>query len=176
MLLIICMLLNIINIKIKIINITINYFNFYIDILFRKVYYGHNKDGEKMKYKAPSKCPVCGEKLSITKLGCHKCSTSIEGNFVPCEFCSLPEEDLNFLKIFIKCRGSIKDVEKEMGISYPTVRSKLDAVIKSLGFEVSTKDAEKENEAKQAVKNEILDKLSKGELTAKEATEKIKNL
>jgi len=144
--------------------------------LYKEVYYGYNKDGEKMKYKAPSKCPVCGEKLSITKLGCHKCSTSIEGNFVPCEFCSLPEDDLNFLKIFIKCRGSIKDVEKEMGISYPTVRSKLDAVIKSLGFEVSVKDAEKENEAKKSAKNEILDKLSKGELTPKEATEKIKNL
>jgi hypothetical protein len=63
-----------------------------------------------------------------------------------------------------------------MGISYPTVRSKLDAVIKSLGFEVSPKGAEKENEGKKAAKAEIVDKLSKGELTPKEAIEKIKNL
>ncbi len=136
----------------------------------------YNKDGEKMKYKAPSKCPVCGEKLSITKLGCHKCSTSIEGVFEPCEFCRLPEEELSFLKIFIKCRGSIKDVEKEMGISYPTVRGKLDSLIRSLGYEVPTKETEKENEEKKAARNEILDKLSNGELTPKEATEKIKNL
>lgn len=129
-----------------------------------------------MKYKAPSKCPVCGEKLSITKLGCRKCSTFIEGSFEPCEFCSLPEDDLNFLKIFIKCRGSIKDVEKEMGISYPTVRGKLDALIKSLGLESSSKEAERENAEKKAIRDEILDKLSKGELTPKEATEKIKNL
>ncbi len=129
-----------------------------------------------MKYKAPSKCPVCGEKLSITKLGCHKCSTSIEGVFEPCEFCRLPEEELSFLKIFIKCRGSIKDVEKEMGISYPTVRGKLDTLIRSLGYEVPTKETEKENEEKKAARNEILDKLSNGELTPKEATEKIKNL
>jgi hypothetical protein len=129
-----------------------------------------------MKYKAPGKCPVCGEKLSITRLGCPKCSTAIEGDFQPCEFCRLPEEDLDFVKVFIKCRGNIKDVEKELGISYPTVRGKLDGVIRSLGFEVTTKDTLKEKELKETAKSEILEQLSKGEITAKEATEKIKNL
>jgi hypothetical protein len=129
-----------------------------------------------MKYKAPSKCPVCGEKLSITRLGCPKCTTAIEGDFQPCEFCRLPEEDLDFVKVFIKCRGNIKDVEKELGISYPTVRGKLDAVIRGLGFEVTTKDTTKDKELKEAAKAEILEQLSIGEITAKEATEKIKNL
>jgi hypothetical protein len=129
-----------------------------------------------MKYKAPGICPVCGERLSITKLGCPKCSTAIEGDFQPCEFCRLPEEDLDFVKVFIKCRGSIKDVEKELGISYPTVRGKLDAVIRGLGFEIPTKDTIKDRELKEATKIEILDQLSKGEITAKEAIEKIKNL
>lgn len=129
-----------------------------------------------MKYKAPGKCPVCGEKLSITKLSCPKCSTSIEGDFHPCEFCRLPEEDLDFVNVFIKCRGNIKDVEKELGISYPTVRGKLDAVIKALGLEIPAKDTVKDKDLKEAAKMEILEKLSKGEITAKEATEKIKNL
>lgn len=129
-----------------------------------------------MKYKAPGKCPVCGEKLTITKLGCPKCSTAIEGDFQPCEFCRLPEEELEFIKVFIRCRGSIKDVEKELGISYPTVRGKLDSVIRGLGFEVVTKETQKDNEEKAAAKNEILDQLSKGEITPKEATERIKNL
>lgn len=129
-----------------------------------------------MKYKAPGKCPVCGEKLSITRLGCPKCSTSIEGNFHPCEFCRLPEDDLDFVKIFIKCRGNIKDVEKELGISYPTVRGKLDNVIKGLGFEVTAKESLKEKELKEAAKGEILEQLSRGEISAKQATEKIKNL
>lgn len=133
-------------------------------------------DGEIMKYKAPSKCPVCGERLSITKLGCPKCSTAIEGDFHACEFCHLPEEDLDFAKVFIKCRGNIKDVEKELGISYPTVRGKLDQVIKALGFEVSSKESSQEKEVKENARNEILELLSKGEITAKEATEKIKNL
>ncbi|HNZ82747.1 MAG TPA: DUF2089 domain-containing protein [Sedimentibacter sp.] len=127
-----------------------------------------------MKYKAPSRCPVCGNKLSVTKLSCNKCSTTIEGDFHPCEFCSLPEEDLDFVKVFIKCRGSIKDVEKELGISYPTVRSKLDAVIKSLGLEA--KEPYIENEKIKAEKSEILNQLSRGELSPKEATERIKNL
>ncbi len=129
-----------------------------------------------MKYKAPGKCPVCGEKLSIIKLGCPKCSSTIEGDFQPCEFCRLPEEDLEFIKVFIRCRGNIKDVEKELGISYPTVRGKLDAAIRGLGYEVINKDAVKENDDKEAAKNEILDQLSKGEISPKEATEKIKNL
>jgi hypothetical protein len=129
-----------------------------------------------MKYKAPGKCPVCGERLSITKLGCPKCATSIEGDFQPCEFCRLPEEDLEFVKVFIKCRGNIKDVEKELGISYPTVRGKLDTVIRGLGFEVTVKEAAQEREMKDAARGKILDQLSKGEISAKEATERIKTL
>lgn len=129
-----------------------------------------------MKYKAPGKCPVCGERLSITKLSCPKCTTAIEGDFQPCEFCRLPEEDLEFVKVFIKCRGNIKDVEKELGISYPTVRGKLDAVIRGLGFEIPTKETAPDREIRDNARNEILDRLSKGEITAKEATERIKNL
>ena len=129
-----------------------------------------------MNYKAPGRCPICGEKLSITKLSCSKCATTIEGHFEPCEFCRLPDEDLNFIKIFIKCRGNIKDVEKELGISYPTVRGKLDTVIRGLGYEVPSKELIKENENKTAARNEILDQLSNGEITSKEATERIKNL
>jgi hypothetical protein len=129
-----------------------------------------------MKYKAPGICPVCGEKLSITKLGCPRCSTAIEGDFQPCEFCRLPEDDLDFVKVFIKCRGNIKDVEKELGISYPTVRGKLDTVIKNLGFDISDKETTRENEAKKTARSEILEQLSKGEITPKEATELIKTL
>ncbi len=129
-----------------------------------------------MKYKAPGKCPVCGERLSITKLGCPKCSTAIEGDFQPCEFCRLPEDDLEFIKVFIKCRGNIKDVEKDLGISYPTVRGKLDAVIRGLGYDVPAKETMQVSEMKETAKNEILDQLSKGEITAKEAAEKIRNL
>lgn len=128
-----------------------------------------------MKYKAPSRCPVCKSKLSVTKLYCHKCSTTIEGDFQPCGFCSLSEDELNFIKVFIKCRGSIKDVEKELGISYPTVRSKLDTLIKNLGLE-NPSQVDMGDEDKKTKRNEILDQLSKGEISPKDAAEKIKNL
>ncbi len=99
-----------------------------------------------MAYQAPGKCPVCNSTLTISKLTCHKCSTTIEGDYKSCEFCRLPKEDLQFLKIFIKCRGNIKDVEREMGISYPTVKGKLNNLIEALGFHVT------ETESKEAIK------------------------
>ena len=132
-----------------------------------------------MSYKVLSKCPVCSGKLKAVKLKCDKCNTVIENSFEFSKYEYLDEEYLNFIEVFLKCRGNIKDVEKELGISYPTVRGKLDAVIRSLGFEVNTKEAAVEageREAKAAAKNDILEKLSNGEITAKEATEQIKNL
>ncbi len=129
-----------------------------------------------MKYKAPGKCPVCGERLSITKLGCPKCSTMIEGDFQPCEFCRLPEDDLDFLKVFVKNRGSIKDVERDLGISYPTVRGRLDALIRNLGYETALKDALEDSRSEEAARSGILERLSRGEISAKEATQQIKNL
>ncbi|GKX30479.1 hypothetical protein SH1V18_29590 [Vallitalea longa] len=139
-----------------------------------------------MKYKAPGKCPVCGEKLEITKLNCPNCSTSIEGEFKPCQFCRLPKDELEFINIFIMSRGNIKDVEKELGISYPTVRSKLDSVIKSLGLQDESKRRSERRESVslkmdslkelKELKQEILDQLASGELTAKEAMERIKEL
>lgn len=129
-----------------------------------------------MKYKAPGQCPVCSEKLDITKLNCPKCHTAIEGVFQPCEFCRLPKDELNFLKVFIKCRGNIKDMEKELGLSYPTVRSKLDSLIQMLGFKVETKETRQMQEEIEKEKQKIIELLEKGELTAKEATEKIKEL
>lgn len=146
-----------------------------------------------MKYKAPGKCPVCGEKLAITKLNCPKCTTAIEGEFKPCPYCRLPKDELDFINTFIMCRGNIKDVEKALGISYPTVRSKLDSVIKSLGLQEEAKRKTKREEIKaikeeamaemkeaieelKSAKQEILDKLSEGKLSMEEAMKAITNL
>lgn len=146
-----------------------------------------------MKYKAPGKCPVCGEKLAITKLNCPKCTTAIEGEFKPCPYCRLPKDELDFINTFIMCRGNIKDVEKTLGISYPTVRSKLDSVIKSLGLQDEAKKRTRREEMRamkeeamaelkeamadlKVAKEEILDNLSEGRLTMEEAMKAIKDL
>lgn len=85
--------------------------------------------------------------------------------YAPCRFCKLSPESLNLLEIFIKNRGNVKEMERELGLSYPTVRNKLDAVIKELGFEVN---AEAEEDFK-GQRRQILEQLERGELKATEA-------
>jgi hypothetical protein len=124
-----------------------------------------------MKLRAPSKCPVCGGEYETTKLTCKKCKSELGGNFTGCEFCSLSDEDTHFILTFLKCRGSIKDVEKELKISYPTVRGKLDGVIKRLGLSGGISPEETKKERK-----EIFDKLNDGEISADQAAELLKNI
>lgn len=114
------------------------------------------------------KCPVCGERdFEVIKIGCRNCGTKIEGNFTISRFALLPQEHLDFLATFIRCRGNIKDVERELGISYPTVRSRLDRAIEALGFD---------SEASPSKRKEILESLEKSEMTAEEALDALKAL
>ncbi len=89
-----------------------------------------------MPHDVLGKCPVCNERLEVVRLQCPACSTSIEGRFSLGRFQSLSPEQFQFVETFIRCRGVIKDVEEQLGISYPTVRGKLDAVIRALGYTV----------------------------------------
>lgn len=82
-----------------------------------------------------SRCPVCNHELTVARLKCDSCDTVIENSFKLSKFDYLSDEELYFTETFIRCRGNIKEVEKELGISYPTVRSKLDSIIKKLGYE-----------------------------------------
>ncbi|MFA0815853.1 MAG: DUF2089 domain-containing protein [Anaerofustis sp.] len=124
-----------------------------------------------MKLKAPTVCPVCAGEYEITKLTCKKCGSELNGHFNGCEFCNLSDEESNFLLTFIKCRGNIKDVEKELGISYPTVRGKLDAVIRKLGLHATVS-----NDTVKEERKAIFEKLNNGEITADQAADMLKNL
>lgn len=117
--------------------------------------------------KVISRCPVCNSELTVARLKCDSCDTVIENNFRLSKFDYLSDEELYFTETFIRCRGNIKEVEKELGISYPTVRSKLDAVIKKLGYEAGADE--------QTVKrDEILKALENGEITAEQAISQLK--
>lgn len=124
-----------------------------------------------MKHKAPSACPVCGGHYEITRLTCQKCESELCGHFTGCDFCDLSNDDALFVLTFLKCRGSIKDVERELGISYPTVRGRLDAVLERLGLKSSASAEEIKIE-----RQKILSRLENGEITADQAAELIKNL
>ena len=117
--------------------------------------------------KVISRCPVCNNELTVARLKCDSCDTVIENNFRLSKFDYLSDEELYFTETFIRCRGNIKEVEKELGISYPTVRSKLDAVIKKLGYEAGTDD-------RAVKKEEILEALENGEITVEQAIEQLK--
>lgn len=120
-----------------------------------------------MAYQVISQCPVCTETLKITKLHCSNCHTTIENEFELSKLASLTMEQLHFVEVFLACRGNIKEVEKEMGVSYPTVRGKLNDVIHSLGYETKKRnDVDEKN---------VVAMLENGEITAEEAIKLLKN-
>lgn len=120
-----------------------------------------------MKHPVLGTCPVCSNKLKVTRLKCGNCKTVIEGEFELDKFNYLSKEQKYFVEIFIKNRGNIKELEKELGISYPTVRRNLDQVIEALGYNVKAEEP-------AVNKKEILDKLSKGEISSEEALKILK--
>jgi hypothetical protein len=117
-------------------------------------------------------CPVCGEELTIIKLACNHCQTKIEGDFAQSAFCHLPGEQLDFVEVFLKCRGNIKDVEKELGISYPTVRNRLDSVLQALGYRGERSEPRPDETSRQS----ILAALEKGDISSEEAAQQLRKL
>src|SRR5215469_18325054 len=82
------------------------------------------------------KCPSCQGNLSVTELHCPSCTIEIKGEFAPPALLRLAHAQLDFVEVFLKNRGVIRDVERELGISYPTVRARLDEVVAALGYQV----------------------------------------
>jgi len=107
------------------------------------------------------RCPICSEQLRVVRLECSSCGTRLEGSFSLGRFHSLAPEQLEFLEVFIRARGNFRDVERELGISYPTVRSRLDAVIRSLGIQDAV---EPDREAEAERRKEILRELAEGRI------------
>jgi len=129
------------------------------------------------KYPVISECPVCHKDLVVTKLACEHCGTQVEGNFVLSKFNYLDTDKLYFIEVFVKNRGNIKAIEKEMDLSYPTIKKMLDDVIQELGYSVDgvTEEVEVE-EGPKFSKVEILDKINKGELSVEEATKLLRKI
>lgn len=117
--------------------------------------------------KVISQCPVCHQELTVSRLTCDACDTVIENHFRLSKFDYLADEELYFVETFIRCRGNIKEVEKELGISYPTVRSRLDGVIKKLGYEAG---ADEQTDKRAGV----LKALERREITVEEAITQLK--
>ena len=123
-------------------------------------------------YSAPAKCPVCGNDFTITKLTCASCQSEIVGQFSQNKFSLLNEKDVQFIEVFLKCRGNIKDVERELGVSYPTVRSMLDHVI----GQIDVIEGRQAQTQKKQSKDDILDLLESKQISPREAINMLKEL
>ncbi len=122
-----------------------------------------------MKRNVLGTCPVCSSKLEVTELHCNDCDTTLRGHFKLDKFNYLTKEEKYFIEIFVKNRGNIKEIEKDLGISYPTVKKNLENVIQALGY------SEDEN-SEMLTKKEILERLSEGKISSEKAMKLIKGL
>ncbi|MCK0470458.1 DUF2089 domain-containing protein [Halalkalibacter sp. APA_J-10(15)] len=120
-----------------------------------------------MAYPIITSCPVCSHTMKVTKLHCTHCHTTIENQFELSKFAALSKEQLHFAEVFITCRGNIKEVEKELGISYPTVRGKLTEIISALGYE-------QEKKTVSADKSKVIQMLEDGEISSEDAIKLLK--
>jgi len=114
----------------------------------------------------PARDPVSGGELYVSELASDDSGVSIRGRFAISRFARLDADQTHFLETFLRCRGTINAVEKELGISYPTVKARLDQLLQALGLNPVADEKPKMNaEAKRA----IIEQLEKGEITAEEA-------
>lgn len=120
----------------------------------------------------PSQCPICGGEISVTRIHCRDCNTSIEGQFYSRTFSQLTPKQMEFVETFIRLEGKITHMEKELNLSYPTIRKMLHDVIRALGYEPGGEDelAELSEEERQ----QILNDLDSGEISLEDALKKLK--
>lgn len=111
------------------------------------------------QYSIPKACPICGKEYFVKTLECNGCHTTLEGKFAPGVFSNLDKEQTNFVLLFMKYHGNIQKVGKELGISYPTVKNRINKILKVLGQDTPDED--------------ILTMLKNDEITMEEAIEAI---
>ncbi len=120
-------------------------------------------------YPVPAKCPVCEGNLYVERLVCEQCGTMLEGGFTLQRLARLTPEQWAFVETFLSCEGKLNRVQEELDLSYPTVRGRLNQVIRSLGYEVGEPDEEESQE-----RTAVLDELSSGAISVEEALRVLK--
>lgn len=136
-----------------------------------------------------STCPVCANELTITRLHCRGCGTSLEGEFGVGRFGRLAREQLTLLESFLRSRGNLREMERDLGLSYPTIRGRLDALVRTLGLadgeagatalaEEPAVEADTDTDATDvsAERREILERLARREMSAEDAAAALRTL
>jgi hypothetical protein len=135
---------------------------------------------DRMAHDVISTCPVCAGELAVTRLRCGSCGTTLEGEFSVGRFARLSREQTALLESFLRSRGNLRDIERELGISYPTVRARVEALVRALGFgprsDDETAPADHDAATPPASREEILERLARREISAEDAAAAIRAL
>ena len=133
-----------------------------------------------MAHDVISTCPVCSNELAVTRLHCRSCGTTLEGDFSVGRFGRLNRDQLTLLESFLRSRGNLREMERELGISYPTVRSRVEALVRALGFgpraDTDDPDDPTTGQAAAGTREEILQALARHEMSADDAAAAIRAL
>jgi hypothetical protein len=141
-----------------------------------------------MPHDVISTCPVCEHELAVTRLHCSECGTTLEGTFSVGRFGRLNREQLSLLESFLRSRGNLREMERELGLSYPTIRDRVEALVRALGLGASASDQEPLDgshsaaagggEAVNAAPNrrDVLERLSRHEISAEEAAAALRSI
>ena len=118
----------------------------------------------------PSNCPLCSGEVTVTKIYCRDCDSTIEGRFAAGAFSQLKPEQLVFVETFVRCEGKITRMEAELGLSYPTIRNRLHDVIRALGYEPGEGESSGMSEEER---RKVLEQLEGGDISYDEAMQKL---
>lgn len=125
------------------------------------------------------RCPACGGELVVTRMDCHQCRTGVEGQFQPSDFDRLSPENLAFVELFVRLKGNMKEMERDLEVPYSTVRHRLDEVVRELGPRrealtvAPVPPVQGPALSNSAQRREILDRLERGEITPDEAIQQL---
>jgi hypothetical protein len=135
-----------------------------------------------MAHDVISTCPVCSGELAVTRLRCGSCGTTLEGEFSVGRFARLTRDQTALLESFLRSRGNLRDIERELGISYPTVRARVEALVRALGFgpraddDAAIDEPALSGEPVRQTRESILERLARREITAEDAAAAIRAL
>src|SRR5688572_2857088 len=141
-----------------------------------------------MPHDVISTCPVCSKELSVTRLHCRSCGTTLEGDFSVGRFGRLSRDQMALLESFLRSRGNLREMERELSISYPTVRGRVEALVRALGFgargeepsedpaDAADSAGEPATAASGMTRQQVLEQLARHEITAEQAAAAIRAL
>lgn len=120
-------------------------------------------------------CPTCGGPLVVTELQCRRCRTEVRSRYSPCAFCSLTADQLVFVKLFVEKRGNLREMEKALGVSYPTVRGKLEEIAGRLaGATIPANGTPPSPPGGAEARREVLRLIADGQLSVKEGLARLR--